>query len=188
MIELLNLPEFRKRVAPISVDVYHQMIESGAFGEKSYELIEGALIEKVSKSHLHSTIVDILLDLLKAFCSRDEYWVRQEAPITLDNSEPEPDLSVIRGTRADFDSNPTTAQFLIEVAISTLAIDRAKAAGFARAEVPEYWIIRPETGRIEVFREPVDGEYTEKAIFQADETVESAALPGFSFNLAEEMP
>ena len=108
---IVKSPGISQWVAPVSVDAYHRMIESGVFAEKSYELIEGVLIEKMSKSHLHSLVVDILLDLLKSFCPREEFWVRQEAPITLDHSEPEPDLSVIRGARSDFESNQPRRSF-----------------------------------------------------------------------------
>ena len=187
MIEVLNIPEFRNRVAPISVAQYHRMIESGVFQDRKYELIEGALVEKMSKSHLHCLLVDILLDLLKEFCPRDQFWVRQEAPITLDTSEPEPDVSVVRGKRLDFDANPTNALFVAEVSITTLAEDRAKAPGFARADVPEFWIICPETRKTEVYREPANGEYTQIQTIEAETTIESTALPGFSFTLADEL-
>ncbi|MEM1295929.1 MAG: Uma2 family endonuclease [Verrucomicrobiota bacterium] len=183
MIELLNIPEFRQQVAPISVETFHRMIETGALDETPCELIEGALIEKMSKSELHVFLVRLLFRLLSDQ-SPENCFVQKEDPITLDVSEPEPDISVIEG---DWRSakKPTTALFIIEVSISTLTIDRAKAPGFARAGVPEFWIVRPDSKAIEVFRRPEKGEYLETKTVPAETTLDSSAIPSFSFNLAE---
>lgn len=183
MIELLNLPEFRERVAPISVELYHRMIDQGVFGDKSYELIEGALVEKVSKSELHVMIVRQLFHLLNSHCP-EGFFVQKEDPITLDTSEPEPDLALIEGDWR-LVTKPKTARIVIEVAITSLTEDRAKTAGFARAGIPEFWIVRPESGETEIYREPEEGTYKVKETVDADKTIHSTALPEFRFCLAE---
>ena len=186
MLEILNIPDIRERVAPISIDRYHRMIESGMFADWNVELLSGVLVEKMSKTDLHILIVDILLEKLGDFCSRSEYWVRQELPLTIGNSEPEPDISVVKGDRTKLrKQKPATAQFIAEVAVSSLAIDRAKASDYATAGVPEYWIVRPKEGKTELYRNPVNGVYTEELEIPADNPIESSALPGFLFKLSD---
>lgn len=161
------------------------MIELGVFDDWSVELLDGALVEKMSKSELHVFLVHLLFQTLTSFCS-GSLLVRKEDPITIGNSEPEPNISVVRGSLADFRRRkPTTAEFVIEVAISSLAIDRAKAADYAWAGISEFWLIRPEDGVTEVCRHPADGEFSEKMDVPAETSIESSALPGFSFNLAD---
>jgi Uma2 family endonuclease len=148
--------------------------------------LNGVLIEKMSKSGLHVYLVDLLAELIREFCIGQALWVRNEAPITIGNSEPEPDISVVEGARTEYRrTKPTTALFIIEVAISTLGVDRAKAMDYALAGVPEYWIIRPDDELAEVYRVPVDGEYSERTEVTSETTLESSALPGFTFNVAE---
>jgi len=185
MLEALDIPDIRKRVAPISIDRYHRMIDLGVFDGWNVELLNGVLVEKMSRSELHVFLVDLLFELLREHCVNSGLWVRKEDPITIGNSEPEPDVSVVEGTHAEFRRvKPVTARFVVEVAISSLGIDRAKSSDYARADVPEYWIIRPEEALIEVFRRPSNGDYAEVTEISADETLQSSVLPGFSFNLA----
>jgi len=186
MLEVLDIPGVRAQVAPIAIDRYHRMIDSGVFDGWPVELLNGVLVKKMSKSTLHLFLVDFLLELLEDFCPRSEFWVRKEDPITIGNSEPEPDISVIRGKRSELrQTKPTSAEFVVEVAISSIAIDRVKAVDYATAGVAEYWIILPEEKKTEIYRTPANGSYSEKMEASADASVESAALPGFSFHLGE---
>jgi len=185
VIEVLEIPDVRERVAPVSIERYHRMIELGVFDDWNVELINGALVEKMSKSELHVFLVHLLFNALTRFCP-DSLLVRKEDPITIGNSEPEPDISVVRGSLTDFrHRKPTTAEFVVEVAISTLGVDRAKTAAYAEAGIPEFWLIRPEEGLTEIYRKPVAGEFADKKTVPATTSIESSALPGFTFNLAE---
>jgi Uma2 family endonuclease len=186
MLEVLDIPDIRKRIARITIERYHRMIDLGVFDEWSVELLNGVLVEKISKSELHVYLVDLLVELIREFCSGSEFWVRKEDPVTIGNSEPEPDVSVVKGSRSQFrHSKPATAHFVIEVSNSSLGLDRAKARDYAKAGIPEYWIVRPDSDLTEVYREPKDGEYAEMMEMPSGTTLESSALQGFSFNLAE---
>jgi Uma2 family endonuclease len=186
MLEVLDIPDVRNQIAPISIERYHRMIEMGLFDDWNVELLNGALVEKISKSSFHVFVVDLLLELLRAHCPETEFWVRKEDPLTIGDSEPEPDISVVAGSRRQYKhTNPITARFVIEVAISSVGIDRAKAGDYAAAGVPEYWIVRPEAKTTEVYRNPVDGEYTSKEEVPAASRLESSALPGFFFFLTD---
>ena len=93
---------------------------------------------------------------------------------------------MVNGSRSQFRrSKPTTAQFVIEVAITSLGIDRAKAVEYAKAGIPEYWIVQPDAALTEVFRDPQNGQYTSRSDVPAATRLESSALPGFSLHLTK---
>lgn len=186
MLEVLDSPEVRKHVAHVSIDRYHRMIDLGVFDEWPVELLNGVLVEKMPKSELHIFLVQFLYRALNQFCPDTKWLVAKEDPITIGNSEPEPDIAVISGTLSDFrHTKPTTAELVIEVAISSLALDRAKAPEYASAGISEYWIIRPEDEVTEVYRRPSNGAYLEKIEVSASETLESSSFPGFRFHMGE---
>src|SRR5437773_11850943 len=100
MSAILEIPEVRERVSPLSLEEYHRLDEFNEHGRRT-ELIRGIVIEKMSKSPLHRIIASRLYNL---FLGRlpEGFSVWKEEPLTLAASEPEPDISVVRGTEADF--------------------------------------------------------------------------------------
>src|SRR2546422_3462749 len=100
MSAILEIPEVRRRLSPLSVEEYHRL---GEFNENARrtELIRGFVIEKMSKSPLHRTIASILYDLLRPQVPSG-YTIWKEEPLTLADSEPEPDISIVCGTLRDF--------------------------------------------------------------------------------------
>jgi Uma2 family endonuclease len=83
--------------------------------------------------------------------------VRTQLPLALgEYSEPEPDVAVVVGSARDYaNAHPTTAVLVVEIADSTLALDRhTKASLYAAAGVPEYWIVNLVERQIEIYREP----------------------------------
>jgi Uma2 family endonuclease len=159
MSGILELPEVRRRVSPLSVEEYHQLGEYNGHGKRT-ELIRGIVIEKMFKSPRHSTIVSLLYRLLLAARLPVEFTVRQEQPLTFADSEPEPDISVSRGGERDFaDAHPTTAELAIEVAVSSPGLDRENASLYAEAGVKEYWIVLGRERQVEVYRRPENGRY-----------------------------
>ena len=138
---------------PLTVAQYHRFRDAGWMPEKT-ELLEGIIIRKMTKSPRHSYLISILQQVLYARLPGG-CLLRKEDPLTLADSEPEPDLSIVRGELTDFrDAHPTSAELVVEVAISSLELDRAKAPIYARAGIPEYWIVRPDARCIEVHSEP----------------------------------
>src|SRR2546423_10819203 len=100
MSAILEIPEVRQRVSRLSVQEYHRLAEFNENGRRT-ELIRGIVIEKMSKSPLHSSIGKLLYDKIAAMLPAT-FLVRREDPLTLADSEPEPDISVVRGVAADF--------------------------------------------------------------------------------------
>ena len=179
MTALLDLPEIRRHAAKLSVEDYHRIGEN-----LRAELLRGYVIEKMPKSPLHYWIVDRLRAILASRIS-PTFCLRQEGPLTLADSEPEPDLAIVRGTPDDyFDRHPTTAELVIEVAVTSVEIDRVKALIYAEAGIAEYWIVLPEAKSVEVHRQPASGGYTEQFTVTAPAAIESRALPGVRVELA----
>ena len=163
MLAILNNPSYQKRALPLSVAAWHQMIENNLAPDRA-ELIRGVIIEKMSKSIAHTKLVTRVLDILIESC-RHYLWIRSEQPLTLADSEPEPDISVVPGSQRNDPSHPTTAKLVIEVAVTSLADDRDLADVYAEASVQEYWIINVEKKCVEVFLSPQGESYaTEKNI------------------------
>jgi Uma2 family endonuclease len=114
MPAVVEEPSIRARMHPISVETYHRLAEIGQLSERT-ELICGVIIDQTPKSPLHSSIVELLGD--QTTLSLPRGWiVRREQPLTLAESEPAPDVAIVRGSRADyFTSHPRTAALVIEV-------------------------------------------------------------------------
>ena len=183
MTALLEVLEIRERVSPLSVAEYHQLGEFNENGRRT-ELIQGIVIEKMSKSPLHRFIADELHRILTSQITPD-FTVFHQDPITTRYSEPEPAVMVVRGARADFrTTHPTTAELIIEVAVSSLEIDRVKALIYAEACVKEYWIVCPEAKQVEVYRQSGANGYAERTMMAPPAVIECAALPGVRVDLA----
>ena len=179
MTAALEDPAIRARVHAISVAEYHGMIAAGLLPE-NVELIRGALVEKMSQSPLHGSIVELLREWVAAAVPGD-HIVRQEKPLTLDDSEPEPDVAVVRGTRGDFLTvHPHAAELIIEVVVSSETVDRMKLHLYAEAGVRECWLVLAEERVIERHTEPHGIAYlrVERATYPA--AIESTIFPGLT--------
>ena len=184
MTAILEIPEVRQRVSPLTVEEYHRLGEFNDNGRRT-ELIRGLIIEKMSKSPLHRTIASILFRLLLAQVPK-EFTVWKEEPLTLADSEPEPDISVVRGGEKDFrKSHPSTAELVVEVSVSSAALDRENASLYAEANVKEYWIVLGNEQQIEIYRRPANGLYQERAIKSRGDVIENCSVPGVRLAVAE---
>ncbi len=182
MLPLLKTPGFEERAMPLSVAAWHEMIRSNLTPARA-ELLRGVIVEKMPKSILHIKLAARMLRILMTSLVSG-WWVRQEAPLTLADSEPEPDLSVVAGDEGDYQNHPTTAALVVEVSVSTLAEDRALATIYAEAGVQEYWIINASAHCIEVYQAPKEGRFTETEVIERGAALESIALPGLVIDTA----
>lgn len=184
MSAILEIPEVRRRVSRLSVEQYHRLDEFNEQGRRT-ELIRGIVIEKMSKSPLHSSIAKRLYDRLIRMVS-EGLVVRREDPITLADSEPEPDIAIVRGTEEQFfTTHPTTAELVIEVAVSSSVLDRENASLYAEAGVKEYWIVLGLEQRIEVYRQPQNGLYQQKSMFNRNDVLHCESVPSVKISIAD---
>lgn len=141
-----------------TVEQYHQMIDCGVLAEDApVELLSGCLIQKMTKNPPHRLCTRLVREALDAIVPNGWYVETQE-PITLSDSEPEPDLAIIQGNPRDYPDrhpNATEVALIIEVADSTLERDRTiKQTIYAAAGIPEYWIVNVRDRQIEIYRSP----------------------------------
>jgi Uma2 family endonuclease len=158
MNSILDHPAVRQQVAALSVEAYHRLQGLGVIAEKT-ELLEGIVVKKMTKTPFHSFLTRRLYDTLATNLPQDHH-LRKEEPLTLKSSEPEPDIAIVAGTIAAFrDQHPSTAKLVVEIAVTSVEIDRAKAKLFAEAGVPVYWLILAEERRVEIYEQPHQGRY-----------------------------
>lgn len=170
------------QVWPLSVKAYHALGEMGLIPEKT-ELLYGQVFHKMPKSPLHSFLHQGLADALHAALPSGTY-LRNEQPITCGDSEPEPDLAVVRGTRQDYrQEHPRTAELVIEVCVSSHEYDRSKLRAYASAGVKEVWLVLAPEKQIEVHRLPSGDQFRERIVHGPGGRLAGAAVPHFVIEL-----
>jgi len=152
------LISFRHR---ITVAEYHHALEAGVFGpEPRVELLEGLVVEKMSKNPPHILATDLIQYLMNRILPAG-YFISMGNPVTIEarDGEPEPDASILRGQLRDYTGRtrtPTDMVLVIEVADSSYSYDRyQKSSTYAAAGIPIYWILDLNRRRLEVFTNPV---------------------------------
>ena len=161
------------------------MVDAGLFQHERIELIRGALIQMSPQNVPHSFSIQALTSLLvPPLVGRAA--VRVQLPfVASDDSEPEPDVALVEPIPRR-DSHPDRAFLIIEVANDSLVFDRKKKAPlYARAGVPEYWIVNLVDRVIERRSEPVGSAYATLAVIRLGESVAPLAFPDVSLRVSE---
>jgi Uma2 family endonuclease len=165
-----------------TVAEYHRAAEMGIFGpEERLELIKGEIFRMSPQNGPHATGSTLAESAIQEVF-RAGYVVRIQKPLTLGgHSEPEPDIAVVRGKARDYlKAHPTMAELVVEVADSSLQFDRGeKAEVYARAGIPDYWILNVLERMLEVYRDPDPGagEYRTITRYVENDTVSPLAAP-----------
>ncbi len=170
---------------------YDRMVDTGVFQPGvRLELLAGEIIEMGPQKSLPVVAADLIGEALRSGFGTG-FYVRGQKPLTLDDdSEPEPDIAVVKGHIRDYtDHHPSNAVLVVEVADTTLSYDRLnKAAVYARNAIPEYWILNLRDRRLEVCRGPVRGAYAERILFTAGETISPLSAPELRIEIAALLP
>jgi Uma2 family endonuclease len=148
-----------------SVEEYHRIIKSGVLNENHrVELLDPP----------HDSMIDVLVGELQGMLPSN-WFPRIQSAITTSDSEPEPDIAIVRGPRNRyFGKHPHAVDIglVVEVSESTLHHDRNfKAPIFARAGIVTYWIVNLLDSRIEVYTLPVEAGYQAVRNYGVDESV-----------------
>jgi Uma2 family endonuclease len=177
---------------------YRKLGELGILPEdEPVELLDGQLIVAEPKGRPHVTMVRLTARVLtRAF--GDGWVVYAQDPIALDHeSEPEPDVVVVPGSELDYlDDHPARPALVVEVAESSLYYDRSrKGSAYARAGLPDYWIVNIVDWRIEVYRRPATDNsadlgwrYLEVAFFTPGATIAPLARPDLAVAVSDILP
>lgn len=157
----------------LSVDQYHEMINSGILtNDDPVELLDGWLVVKMPKKPPHILVTELTREVLDRLMPPNWFTNSQE-PVTIKTSEPEPDISVVRGDRRQYrDRHPGPADIgmLVEVSDTTLARDQGwKKQVYARAQIPVYWIVNLVQNQVEAYTDPTGPaetpDYGQKSIY-----------------------
>jgi Uma2 family endonuclease len=172
---------------------YERLASSGGFpSDARMELIDGVIYDMAAQNSLHATGYRLVHEALRPlFPAASGYDIRGQLPLALsEDSEPEPDLAVVLGSIRDFrDSHPTAAILVVEVADSSLLHDRKrKIPLYARAGIPEYWILNLARRTLEVYRDPQEAAYCSRIVLRAGDTISPVARHEVSLKIDDLLP
>ncbi len=175
-----------KTLAKWSIENYHNMIDAGILNNRHVELLAGEIVEMTPEKPIHySTAKRNVRYLEQVLAGKAD--VRFNGPITLGDSEPEPDIAIVRLPESQYcDRHPGPADifWLVEVAQSSLRKDlEIKRVVYAKAKIPEYWIIDLSSQSLIIFRDPRWGEYQAQQTLSAD-FVTPVSFPDVSIEVA----
>jgi hypothetical protein len=172
-----ELPQLAPRagVRKFTVDEYHRLIEGGFFRDNDkFELLEGWIVAKMPRTPAHDAAISLADEIVRKYLP-SEWIVRVQSAVTLTDSEPEPDLAVVRGPiRAYAAHHPGAADIglIVESSATSLGLDRAdKGRIYARARIAVYWILNVEEGVVEVYTDPTAEGYQTQKLFAGSDAI-----------------
>jgi Uma2 family endonuclease len=146
-------------VRRFTVQEYHRLIAAGVLGEdEDVELLEGWIVPKMARTPTHDGMVStVMLDVLTPRLP-EGWFCRGQSAITTAESEPEPDIAVVRGATRDYlarHPGPADMALVVEVSDSSLQRDRFyKGRIYATAAIPVYAIINLLDRQVEIYTDP----------------------------------
>lgn len=162
--------------------------------DERLELIRGEIVEKMPQEPKHFTVIEAAQDILPRAFINVTCCVRAQGPLHLpDDTEPEPDIAVVRGTRHLYQHQHPRADdvlLVIEVANSTLAYDRdTKAPIYAEVGILEYWIVNVRDRVLEVYRDAERTGFTEPVlVLRENDIIAPLAAPDATIAVADLLP
>jgi Uma2 family endonuclease len=184
-------PNFLKRW---TVEDYHRMSELGILdSNERTELIAGQIILMAAKGTPHVTALRLLAIALDTILADWPVFVSTQDPIQLDDfSEPEPDLTVVRGTVLDYANHhpcPNQVCLVVEVADSTLKRDcEVKDKVYAQAGIADYWVLDVNNRQLHIFRNPTPTGYSSHLILSEPNQISPLAFPHLILTLTSILP
>jgi len=161
---------------------YEAMVAQGILTPESHvQLLDGEIIQMTPQGTLHRTGVILVAESLREILPPG-YLFQVQAPLAISyDGEPEPDVAVIEGAIRDYATrHPTTAILVVEVADTSLDLDRGrKKAAYARAGISEYWILNLPDRNLEIHRdpEPSAGTYRSQTTLRAHDEISPVSFP-----------
>jgi len=166
-----------------TVEQYHEMIDAGILGENDrIEFLEGGILHMSPRGPRHVFAVQELSARLASLLPTD-WHLHVQDPLTLAESEPEPDLAIVRGSRRDYVArHPGAGEIglVIEVADSSLEMDRSvKQRIYAAAGIPVHWLVGLQKRNVEVLTQPLPPSGEHPAGYQAHRVIDAQGTVAF---------
>jgi Uma2 family endonuclease len=165
-------------VRRFTVEEYHRLADLGVLTEDDrVELLNGVISPKMVHKPPHDAAIELADESIRSRLPAG-WRIRIQSAITTADSEPEPDLVVVRGAARNRTTRHPTADdigLLIEVADSSVSRDREKAGIYAAAGILRYWIVNLVDACVEVYSRPsgtvTDPVYAQSAKYIAGEEI-----------------
>ena len=186
-------PKLECETRKFTVEEYYRMAEVGILHpDERVELLEGAIISMPPIGPLHNSGVD-RSNFQFGQSNAGRYIVRAQGAIRLnDNSEPEPDVALLRFQEDFYATNQPTPEnilLVIEVSDSSLTYDRdVKVNLYAQAIIPETWIMNLVDDCIEAFTGPGPEGYANHAVYRRGDRIAPSTLPDVEFAVEDLLP
>lgn len=179
----------------VTRDEFLQLLDSDVFEGRRYELIEGELIDKMGQKPPHASTIRRVLRLLVQILGIDRVLVQAPVEVAIADRKrnfPEPDLAFVREAKPDYEErHPNGDELLlaVEVADRSLRMDaKTKLDLYARAGVPEYWIIDLPSRRLIIHRTPVEGAYQQILTLAEGEIASLESAPDAAIRVGSLLP
>ncbi len=145
-----------------TIEDYHNMIDAGILAQKKVELMAGKIIEMTPEKPFHRRVTFKIADYFREKL-RGKAIIFEAHPITLFDSEPEPDIIIAKLPLERYDNRhpyPEDIELLIEVSDTTLKYDlETKQKIYALAKIKEYWVIDIKNSQVIIFQQPENDHY-----------------------------
>ena len=172
-------------IRPLRRVEYEQLVSLGAFENERIELLEGALVTMRPIGEPHNLVVQKLTRLLVLALEGRAAVRCQMSFAALEFSEPQPDFAVVPFSENDT-APPNQAFLIIEVAESSLTVDRGKKLRlYANCGVPEYWVVNLPERCIEVYTQPSPGEYAHVERYEHGQSIRPLAFTDVTFAVSD---
>jgi Uma2 family endonuclease len=154
----------------LDIPAYDRMVASGALEGEHVELLHGLVVDMSPQSPAHA----VVLETLVGYFAISGLRMRVQSPLHIGpDCEPEPDLALL-AQRPPAGAHPSTALLAVEVAVSSQMIDRnVKASMYARAGIPNYWMVDVPGRSVETRTVPGADGYTQCEIYREGSVVPS---------------
>jgi Uma2 family endonuclease len=169
---------------------YEQAAAAGVFEDRRVELVDGVIYDMTPQNSPHATGIVKCAEALRAVFSSG-FHVRPQLPLALGaDSMPEPDFAVVAGKADDYrKAHPATAVLVVEVSDASELHDRnRKASLYARAGIPELWLVNLVRDHLEVHRDPADGAYRSRQVLRRGERIAPLARPDVAIAVEDLLP
>jgi len=159
----------------MTVDEYVRVVRD--LGWESTELIEGVVYDVTPEFHRHTTTVMRVFRLLDAHLAQEATYRAGSVRLSA-QSLVEPDVYVVDPAVevGPDDAVPASAlRLVVEVSVTTQNRDRGvKLIAYAKAKVPEVWLVdpRPGVGELVRYRDPDGASYETVDRFDIGEDAE----------------
>ncbi len=176
-----------------TTEAYFDLVAAGIMRpDDRVELLEGVIVAMSPHNPPHAAATS-LVDLALREAIGRRAAIRVQLPLLAGPySAPEPNVAVVPGRESDYyDTHPTSALLAVEVADSSLLQDRlTKAAIYAAAGIPEYWLVNLRDDCVEVFRtpDPPARRYGERRVAHRGDRLDVVAIADVSVAVADILP